>query len=244
MISREDYYKIHLRNLTPLKIKIDKELFLKEITEYDSFFRVWGDKFKEFPRYAIPLVNLNGKLDNVDEPSCWPLDRWYFINHYEDTPENFTNFYNNLSFSNIPEDALIETSFRIPTDLMKFKSLEPLRVLKKHMTRSCILKWHSMGHLKPHYDTDHPTKWLRLWGTVNSEKMKIRYLNDNEKGNQWNDIKKRYENYVEERNIEDGRIYLHDSIKWHDAFAYGDDVYQFFISLDVSSYDTLKELIL
>jgi len=32
-------------------------------------------------------------------------------------------------------------------------------------------------------------------------------------------------------------LYLINTLKWHDAFAFKDDVYQFFIALNVDSYD-------
>ena len=73
---------------------------------YNSFFRQWGDKFTDLPRYALPLVNKNGRLDNNPEPVCWPLDRWNFVNlGYEDTPEDFTKFYKDIQ-NNINTDDL------------------------------------------------------------------------------------------------------------------------------------------
>ena len=109
------------------------------------------------------------------------------------------------------------------------------------MERSCVFKWHSMGHLLPHFDTWHPTKWLRLWGTTDPEKMKIRYKVSGE-GFVENKLTNKFENYIPEKNIEAGRLYLHDSLKWHDAFAFDDEVYQFFIALNVDSYDCIKKL--
>ena len=41
-----------------------------------------------------------------------------------------------------------------------------------------------------------------------------------------------FKKYIKEQNIEPGRLYLHDSVKWHDVLAHKDDVYQFFIAVD------------
>ena len=47
-----EYYKLHKLNLTPLKFKIDVDLFEKQIEKYE--FRAWGDKLKKF--YLLILV--------------------------------------------------------------------------------------------------------------------------------------------------------------------------------------------
>ena len=73
----DEYYKLHQQNLTPLNIKIDVDLFESQIKKYK--FIQWGDKFNEYPRYGLPVVNQNGRMDNDPEPACWPLDRWNFL---------------------------------------------------------------------------------------------------------------------------------------------------------------------
>ena len=55
----------------------------------------------------------------------------------------------------------------------------------------------------------------------------------------WNETKKEHEIFKAEENIEPGRLYLINTLKWHDAFAFKDDVYQFFIALNVDSYDNI-----
>ena len=88
----DEYYKLHQQNLTPLNIKIDVDLFESQIKKYK--FIQWGDKFNEYPRYGLPVVNQNGRMDNDPEPACWPLDRWNFLQKgYVDTPEKFNEFY-------------------------------------------------------------------------------------------------------------------------------------------------------
>lgn len=241
VLTKNNYHDLHSDNLVPLNIKIDVDTFLLEIEKYkNSFFR-WGDKYKEYPRYAIPLVNLNGELNNEKEPACYPLDRWNFLQTgMKDDAENFTDYLFNIShFEN--DDTLFETNFTKFTELMNFVSLKKLEPIKKYMVRSCILKWHSMGHFLPHFDTWHPTKWIRLWGTTNPQGMKLRYKVGGE-GLVENKITDKFEKYEEVKNIEPGRLYLHDSLKWHDAFAFEDNVYQFFIALNVESFETIKNL--
>ena len=248
ILTKDQYQNLHTTNLVPLDIKINVDSFLLEIERYnDNFFR-WGDRYKEYPRYAIPLVNLNGKLDNDLEPSCYPLDRWNFLQTgLEDNAENFTDYVFNMSHFEKDNDILFETSFKMQTELMNFRSLKVLEPIKEYMVRSCIFKWHSMGHLLPHFDTWHPTKWLRLWGTTNPEKMKFRYKVcsypfEGDEGIVDNKMSGLIEKYETEKNIEEGRLYLHDSLKWHDAFAFDDNVYQFFIALNVNSYDCIEKL--
>ena len=226
-MNKEEYYKIHKKNLSPLNIKIDVELFENQIKKFK--FRHWGDKFHEYPRFALPLVNQNGSLNNEIEPSCWPLDRWNFLQRgFKDTDEDFTEFYNNFTKY---DDLIDETHFKKHTEALSISSLDPLKPIKKHLLRSCILRFDTMGHFKPHFDTWFPTKWIRLWGTTKPEGCVFRYETDDE-GFTWVETKKKYKKYVEELNIEPGRLYLHDSAKWHDVLAHKDEVYQFFIALE------------
>ena len=174
-ISEENYERLHTQNLVPLDININVQDFLEDMNEYDSHFYQWGDKFTDLPRYGLPLVNENGRMDNDPEPVCWPLDRWNFVNlGYNDTPEDFTRFYKNVQNNIDTEKLQLETYFTQPTSALNMKSLEPLNDIKPYMVRSCILKWHTKAHFKPHYDTWHPVKWLRLWGTTNPDGMYLR----------------------------------------------------------------------
>ena len=174
------------------------------------------------------------------EPTGNPKKLVFLLHGYGDNAENFIDYVFNMSHFE-KSDILFETSFKSHTELMEFRSLKALEPIKKYMARSCVFKWHSMGHLLPHFDTWHPTKWLRLWGTTDPEKMKIRYKVSGE-GFVENKLTHKFENYIPEKNIEAGRLYLHDSLKWHDAFAFDDEVYQFFIALNVDSYDCIKKL--
>ena len=241
-LTKTEYYNLHTDLLLPLDIKVDVELFKLEMDMYKGKKYHWGDLYTQYPRYAYPLVNLNGKNNNEIEPACYPLDRWNFIQTgLENTKENFDDFLFNISqFSN---EHLFEINFTKPTKLMNFKSLKVLDPIKEYMTRSCILKWDTMGHFNPHFDSWHPTRWLRLWGTTDPDKMKLRYKTGGE-ANVLNKVTDKWEYYEPVENIEAGRLYLHDSIRWHDAFAYDDEVYQFFISLNIDAYEIIKTRII
>ena len=238
-IPNNEYEFLHHSLLIPLDIKIDVDLFEDEILSYNKYFKRWGDKFEEYGRLGLPLVNMNGELNNEPEPAVWPLDRWNFVNlGYQDTPEDFTKFYNDIPDMNL---MVNELDFTIPTEVLNINSLKPIEPIKSFLGRSCILKWNSMSHFKPHIDTWKPSPWLRIWGTTNPNGMKLRYKSDG-KPNVWNSIKKEHERYEEIVDVEPGRLYLHDSSVWHDAFAFEDDVYQFFISLSPDALQTLGEL--
>ena len=177
---------------------------------------------------------MNGALNNKVEPSCWPLDRWNFVNlGYKDTPEDFTKFYTDPFDMN---KMVNETDFLMKTEVMNLTSLKVLESIEKYMLRSCILKFNTLGHFKPHIDTwKNKSSWLRLWGTTHPESVKLRYKSDDGEKLVWNDIKKEYESYISEKNVEAGRLYLHDSSIWHDAMSFEDNTYQFFIALDINA---------
>ena len=128
-----------------------------------------------------------------------------------------------------PNNPIIESDCVIPTEVLKIESLAPLKVFNHHWCRSNILKWHNGSEFKPHIDTVIPSPWLRLWGTTNAESLDLRY--DNGSGT-----------LVKFNNIESGRIYLIDTSVVHDARAFGDDVYQFFLSVLPSSINIRKDL--
>jgi len=240
ILNKQDYENLHTDFLVPLNIKIENKYFLDEIKKYKKW-NLWGDKFQELNRYALPLVNLNGNLYNDEDPSCWPLDRWNFKKFgYKDTPSDFNYFYNKILNDDI-DDFLLETSFKKPTSLLNIPSLNPLNPIKKYMHRSCILKWQKESRFYPHVDTWYPVRWLRIWGTSHPENIKLRFKSFDGEEKIWNDINKEYENYKIIKNIEPGRLYIFDSIKWHDAICIKNISYHYFISLSLESYDFLKE---
>ena len=228
VLTEKKYYTYHTQNLVPTKLKINSEVFVKEISKFN--FMPWGDVHLEFPRYAIPLVNEDG-IFKEDDPACYPLDRWNFLLEYpqfkykEWTDEHLIKW-KEWNSREIDMDSIVnEKHFKVSTDALKISSLSALSELSPYMYRSCILKWDYLGHFKKHIDTWHPTQWIKLWGTTNPDGMVIRYEKDGK--------------MVSESHIEQGRFYLHDSIKPHEGLAFADDVYQFFISLNPRALDVL-----
>ena len=228
----QEYYKLHKKNLNPLDIKIDCDLFESEISKYE--FQPWGDINREFARYAVPLVNLDGILKD-DDPACYPLDRWNFVNEfphfkyqvwYEEHVECWKDWFNEALKTDV---RVNELCFTENTEILNISSLNPLEKIKPYMIRSCILKWDFNGHFFKHFDTWHPTKWLRLWGTTKPDGMTLRYEENGK--------------MIEELNIEKGRLYLHDSIKMHEALAYKDEVYHFFIAVNMEAVPIIKKLL-
>lgn len=132
----------------------------------------------------------------------------------------------NQQQSNLP---LIESDFLIPTTVMEISSLSSLRIFDTHWCRSNILKWNKGAEFKPHIDAVIPSPWLRLWGTDDASKIILNFYNND---NQIIDIE----------TIESGRIYLIDTSLVHEAICTNEIVYQFFLSVLPSSYDTILKI--
>lgn len=205
-VGEDDYFALHRLFLTPTNIKIDTKKFLVEIQHYDRWFQQWGTQHIDTPRYGLALVNQTGQLIDND-PINGSLHEWN---------------------KNYPDNPLIETDCTKMTEVMKLKSLEPLRILDKHWCRSNILKWNQGAHFKPHIDTVLPSPWLRFWATTDTENFIIRY--DDGSGN-----------LQVFEDIEPGRLYLIDTHVVHDAHSYADNVYQLFLSTLPSAIDILKD---
>jgi len=152
-ISIEEYNKIHTDFLVPLDIKIDCELFLQEIKNYDNLFEQWGNEHTHLPRYGLALVNLDGKLKTKD-PINGSLYEW------------------NVKNSSNP---IIESDCKIPTPVMNMQSLKPLEHFNNYWFRSNILKWGNTAEFKPHIDSIVPSPWLRLWGTTDADNTEVRF---------------------------------------------------------------------
>lgn len=118
--------------------------------------------------------------------------------------------------------------FKKLTPVFDLPSLSPLWQFKEYMIRSNILLWHKTGHFKPHVDTDpNLITHIRLWGVnVDNSKYKLKYNNHIVK------------------NFEPGRLYLIDTIKEHDAVALDNNVYTFFIAVNLSALHIIKKFIL
>lgn len=154
-VNEKDYKFLHKNFLTALPIKIDCDLFLKEITDYQKYFEQWGTQHTHLPRYGLALVNQDGVLKNND-PINGSLYEW------------------NLKYPNNP---IIESDCLVPTKVMNLKSLKVLSVFNGHWCRSNIFKWNNSAEFKPHIDTIVPSPWIRLWATTDSNKLDVRFAN-------------------------------------------------------------------
>lgn len=154
-VCEQDYKFLHKNFLTKLPIKIDCDLFLKEIINYQKNFEQWGTQHTHLPRYGLALVNQDGVLKNND-PINGSLYEW------------------NLKYPNNP---IIESDCLMSTEVMNLKSLEVLSKFNGHWCRSNIFKWNNSAEFKPHIDTVVPSPWIRLWATTDSNKLDVRFAN-------------------------------------------------------------------
>ena len=133
---------------------------------------------------------------------------------------------------NNPDVPIIETDFKYPNDVMlSMESLKPILQLDPHLARSNILRRGSNAMFYPHIDVRIPAGNLRLWGTNDPDNNHFCF---------WDEERQQY---IEEKNVERGRLYLADTSKYHHAYSTGEDVYTFFIALQVSAYDKIKQSI-
>lgn len=157
------YKKLHRNFLTPLDLKIDCDLFKKEIVKYHTWFEPWGNN--HLPRFGLALVNQDGLLKKND-PVNGSLYEWN---------------------RNNPNSPIFESDCDIPTEAMNISSLFPLRTFDSLWFRSNILKWNRGAEFLPHIDTVIPSPWLRLWATTDDISLKCwnnqeREIVDIEKG--------------------------------------------------------------
>lgn len=195
-LSEHEYYELHRAPLTPTTMKIDINSFKKEIVDFENNFMPWGNKNLNLPRSGVPLVNQDGILGKENDPANGSLYDWNEQN---------------------PETPLYETDFLTPTPLMSLPSLQPLDALHGHWCRSSILKWRSGAEFRPHIDTVFPTPWLKLWGTTDSENLRLQFYSRNGER-------------LDAGQIENGRIYLIDSSLVHAAQCTSGALYHFFLS--------------
>lgn len=125
-----------------------------------------------------------------------------------------------------PEQFLWDHDFTKPTELMDLPSLSPLKQIQQYMVRSNLLLWNTTGHFKPHVDMlPQYITHFRLWGvTTNDEGYTLKFGDKHIKG------------------FEPGRIYLIDTIKMHEAYATEDDVFTFFLAVDIKSKELIEQL--
>ena len=154
-ISESDYKSLHTSPLVPLDIKINIEQFQIELAEFDSNFKIWGEKYPDMLRYGLPLTNEDGILKNLD-PANYPNDEWN---------------------SRYPDRFLTDADMVTPTPVLNIPSLSPLKIFDKYLYRSNILKWGEGGCITPHIDTLMPSPYLRLWGTTDADNIDVNFFN-------------------------------------------------------------------
>ena len=204
-IDQFQYSEIHRNFLTATDIFIDCDQFSNDIERYNDYFQPWGNKHNDLPRYGLALVNQDGTL-KTDDPINGSLHEWN-IKH--------------------PDNIIIETDCREPTDVLSAASLLPLNIFNGHWCRSNILKWHRGAKFYPHIDTCIPSPWIRLWATNDAEKINLRYMDE--------------QGVMQSvPNIENGRVYVIDTAVVHDAECH-DTVYQLFLSVTPQAINILKE---
>ena len=222
MIQEKEYLNLYYNKLIPLDIKFNVDEFRKTMEKYKYAFRRWGVAHLDKRRYGLPLVNENGDLFNNPEPVCYPLDQWN-----KDLPL---------------EEKKGDVHFKCFTPVMDETCFDVLNEIKPYMVRSCILKWYDNSLFLPHSDTRIPSRIIRLWGTDNPEKVKIRFAKNNLRSIPVDVVKKEFELENHDVNIEPGRLYLMDTNIIHDAQSYANETYQFFFALTPESYDTVANL--
>lgn len=207
-LEADDYWSIHRNFLTPTKLTIDIDQFNLCMHQYKDYFKSWGNNRPELNdiRLGLPLVNLHGKYDDIDDISIGPLDQYNKAN---------------------PENPFLENDFTVTTEILDHSCFNGLNIIKDYMCRSCILYWKKAANFLPHYDVLVPTVNLRLWGTNDPASVSLRVQRDGE--------------MIEvAHTAEPGRLYLIETSTLHDAECIGNEVYQFFLALNIDSYDIIK----
>lgn len=155
-----DMDKFHVlvdENFVPLPIKIDVELFEKQMREHHHLFTDWGNRHPEMFRKGLPLVNRDGEVDpSRRDPCVEPLDQWNDDN---------------------PHDKLFDPDLSVPTELLELECFDPLEPLKNYMIRSAIIWFNKGSFFYPHRDQFPPElENIRLWGTNKPEEYRFVFL--------------------------------------------------------------------
>lgn len=233
MLNYNDYSNLHTSPLVPLDIKINVDSFRTTMEKYEFAFRRWGQDHLDKQRFALPIVNLSGRLDDNPDKSLIPLDK---LNENQ-------------------QEKLWDSDFKNFTQVINEPCFDVLSPIKPYMIRSSILKWHTGSLFYPHIDTWFPSPILRLWGTDNPESMHLSFTQSHER-TIWNEIspgkfsepefsvEEASKDLIEIKNVEAGRLYLIDTAITHDAKSSADNLFQFFFALDLNSVNTVKSLMI
>jgi len=127
-----------------------------------------------------------------------------------------------------PQEIYCDPDFTKPTEIFDLPSLGPLHPFREYMVRSNILLWNNTAKFWPHVDiTPGKIDHLRLWGTTGSS----------------DDYELTWKEH-RVRDFEPGRLYLIDTMKWHGAEAHTDNVYTFFLAMNLQALPLLEKLVL
>jgi hypothetical protein len=160
-LEADDYWAIHKDFLTPTALTIDLNKFSDCMNQYRDYFKPWGNNRPELNdiRLGLPLVNLHGRYDDINDVSIGPLDQYNKAN---------------------PDDPLLENDFTVSTEILNHCCYDDLSDLKQYMCRSSILYWKNGANFLPHWDVLIPTVNLRLWGTNNPSNVSLRVKRNGE----------------------------------------------------------------
>jgi len=156
LVSEKDYVALHSSFLQPTTIKLDIPLIKEELGQYKKYFVKMPHLTMDLPRYAIPLTNETGIL-NESDPACVSFHK---LNDWD------------------TRRIYLDSAFDVPTPVYYLSGFEPLRVFDNHFARTLFLYWTQGGLFVPHIDTLKRSSILRLW--MGTENITLRYAVNNE----------------------------------------------------------------
>jgi hypothetical protein len=235
-----------ISKIIPNTIKIFSSPYILE--KVKDLTKIEEDDYKKLhPQFLTPLslkIDINKFSDEITKFDSY-FKQWSFTHqHLPRFSIPLVNLDGDYKNDNDPsngsltewnkqhlETMLLETDFRKRTAVLDLASLTPLQVFDNYWTRSNILKWNYGAEFVPHIDTAIPSYWLRLWGTTDPAGLELSYYDT--VSEQW----------IEQTNIEAGRIYIIDTSLIHRARSISSTtVYQFFLSVDPTAKELLWKL--
>lgn len=241
----------HSNNLPSSYTTLDNDIKFKKMRDkFQSLKKIEEINYKEIhTKNLVPLnIKINCKIFEEEISQLHPFFEQFGITYTNlpryglgltnlKTPVNSTpsvcNWPMDVWNLNNPDFPLHDTDFTEPTQYFKsLSSLNEFKYFEGHYARCNILWWKTGAHFKPHVDVGIPATNLRLWGTNDPDNNHFCFWDDD------------VNDFVEEKNVEPGRLYLADTSKLHHAYSTGDYVYTFFFALQVSAFDLIKKVLL
>lgn len=188
-----------------------------DISLFRSTMDRYTEYFKPWSKNRPDMLHLRKGLPLVNLTGRYTDD--------EDITIGPLDYYND----NNPDKKFLETDITTPTEILYEECFKPLEIMHPYLVRSSILKWDKGANFFPHIDLLVPTPHFRIWGTDNPDSIKLRFKNNNG-------------DFDEIKNVEPGRLYIIDTAEMHDAICTSTTGYQFFIALNIQSYNLLQEI--